>query len=169
METLAKKTNSVFKKSFFSNYCLSRGVFEGNEFFLVKPLTYMNRSGLIFDTVGKKLKITPDNIVVICDNMDLFPGVVRLKKNGGDAGHNGLKSIIEHLNTTNFCRLYVGVGRPLEKDRVAEYVLGIAQQKEKEEFIKGINLAVKCLLDIIIFPVEKVMNEINKTKNIPAY
>jgi len=165
IELLAEKIGVKLKKSFFSNYLYGKGVYEGEEIFLVKPLTFMNRSGLIFKSVLKRTNTDLDNIVVICDNMDLYPGVLRLKREGGDAGHNGLYSIINQTGTGNFSRFYIGIGRPIDKDKVYEHVLGIPEY-EKAIFENSINLAADYLLKIVTSSSEKVMNEVNRIKNI---
>ncbi len=164
---MSEKTGIKLKKSFFSNYLYGKGVYEGNEIFLVKPLTFINRSGLIFESVLKKTDSSLNDTVVVCDNMDLYPGALRLKKEGGDAGHNGLRSIIEQTGTGNFSRFYIGIGRPVDKEKVYEHVLGIPQEPEITIFKNSINLAADYLLKIVASSSEKVMNEVNRIKNIP--
>ena len=127
----------------------------------------MNSSGLIFKSVFKKTDTNLENIVVICDNMDLYPGVLRLKKEGGDAGHNGLYSIMEQTGTGNFSRFYIGVGRPIDKEKILEHVLGIPEEPEIKLFKDSINLAADYLLKTVTSSSEKVMNEVNRIKNIP--
>ena len=127
----------------------------------------MNSSGLIFKSVLKKTDTDLDNIVVICDNMDLYPGVLRLKKEGGDAGHNGLHSIIEQTGTGNFSRFYIGIGRPVNKEKVYEHVLGTPEEPEITIFKNSIDMAADYLLKIVTSSSEKVMNEVNRIKNIP--
>ena len=166
IELLSEKIDIKLKKSFFSNYLCGKGVYEGEEIFLVKPLTFMNRSGLILKSVLKKADTDLDNIVVICDNMDLYPGVLRLKREGGDAGHNGLYSIIDQTGTGNFSRFYIGIGRPIDKEKVYEHVLGIPQEPEITIFKNSISLAADYLLKIVTSSSEKVMNEVNRIKNI---
>ncbi|MCL2791921.1 MAG: aminoacyl-tRNA hydrolase [Spirochaetaceae bacterium] len=167
IEVLSEKTNIKLKKGFFSNYLYGKGVYEGEEIFLVKPLTFMNRSGLILESVFKKADADLDNLVVICDNMDLYPGALRLKKEGGDAGHNGLHSIIQQAGTGNFGRFYIGIGRPVDKEKVYEHVLGIPEEPELTIFNNSINLAADYLLKTVTSSSEKVMNEVNRIKNIP--
>ena len=127
----------------------------------------MNRSGLIFESFFKKTDTCLDDVVVICDNMDLFPGVLRLKKEGGDAGHKGLHSIINQAGTGNFRRFYIGIGRPIDKEKVYEYVLGTPEEPEITLFKNSIDIAADYLLKIVTSSSEKVMNEVNRIKNIP--
>ena len=127
----------------------------------------MNRSGMILGSVLTKANTDLDNIIVICDNMDLYPGVLRLKKEGGDAGHNGLHSIIDHTGTGNFSRFYIGIGRPVDKEKVYEHVLGTPIEPEITIFNNSINMTADYLLKTVTSSSEKVMNEVNRIKNIP--
>ena len=167
VDFLSEKTNIKLKKGFFSNYLYGKGVYEGEEIFLAKPLTFMNRSGLILNSLFKKSDTDLTNLIVICDNMDLYPGVLRLKKEGGDAGHNGLYSIIEQTGTGNFSRFYIGIGRPDDKAKIHDHVLGIPEEPEMTVFMNSFNLAADFLLKIVTSSSEKVMNEVNRIKNIP--
>lgn len=90
---------------------------------LVLPLTYMNRSGdAVRDALGRR-GATPDDLLVVCDDVDLPLGQLRLRRRGGDGGHNGLRSIIEALSTDAFARLRLGVGRPPEGVATSDFVL----------------------------------------------
>lgn len=165
VDLLSQKLDIKLKRSLFSNYYSGKGVYKGEEISLIKPLTYMNRSGLIIGSITGRRKIPLSNVVVVCDNMDLLPGVVRLKKDGGDAGHNGLKSIISHSGSGEFNRFYIGIGRPSNQEEVKDYVLGVPGKNEYLEFMKGINLAADFILKIVSSSPEQVMNEVNRIKN----
>jgi PTH1 family peptidyl-tRNA hydrolase len=91
--------------------------------FLLKPLTYMNRSGQSVAAVASYYKIGPSEILVAHDELDLMPGAVRMKKGGGHGGHNGLRDLIAHLGTADFYRLRFGIGHPGERSAVVNYVL----------------------------------------------
>lgn len=95
----------------------------GGPVLLIKPMTYMNLSGGALVFFVKKHKIQPADILVIHDDIDLPECTLKIKKGGGDGGHNGIKSITEALNTPDFGRLRVGVGRPEGKKSAADYVL----------------------------------------------
>ncbi|MDX9801259.1 MAG: aminoacyl-tRNA hydrolase, partial [Spirochaetia bacterium] len=116
-------------------------------------------------TITVKKKIDLSEILVVCDNMDLLPGVARLKKGGGDAGHNGLKSIMSYTGTGEFKRFYIGIGRPVDQEEVKDYVLGIPDENQYPEFMKGINLAADFILKTASSSPEQVMNEVNRIKN----
>lgn len=115
----------------------------GEAVLLVQPLTYMNAS-------GKVLKHFPgieaSDIIVICDQLDLPPGMIRIRKGGSSAGHNGLKSLIEHLGSGEFIRIYVGIGRPKEGVSVVDHVLG---SMDDERILDGIRLASQALVGLV--------------------
>ena len=89
---------------------------------IVKPMTYMNLSGEGVGEIMRFYKITPEDVFVFHDDLDLPPGDVRVKQGGGNAGHNGLKSLDAHIGV-NYWRVRIGIGRPEDKDRVSDYVL----------------------------------------------
>ncbi|MBZ0104592.1 MAG: aminoacyl-tRNA hydrolase [Sulfuricella denitrificans] len=104
----------------------------GQEVWLLKPATFMNRSGQAVGALSSFYKITPEEILVIHDELDLPPGEARLKKGGGHGGHNGLRDIIAHLGTADFWRLRLGIGHPGDKSQVADFVLHPARREEQE-------------------------------------
>ncbi len=95
----------------------------GRPVHLLIPSTFMNRSGLSIQAVMGFYKLKPEQVLVAHDEIDLPAGVIRLKFDGGDGGHNGLKDTIRHLNSRQFYRLRIGVGRPAPGHDVADYVL----------------------------------------------
>lgn len=99
---------------------------------LLKPETYMNESGQSVAKAAKFYKIPPENIIVFHDELDVAPNSVRIKQGGGNAGHNGLKSIQAHLGTADFWRVRIGIGRPEHKGQVSNYVLSDFSKAEKE-------------------------------------
>jgi PTH1 family peptidyl-tRNA hydrolase len=90
---------------------------------LLKPETFMNSSGLSVGKIAKYYKLRPEEILVVHDELDFRAGDVRLKVGGGHAGHNGLRDVIVHLDSNNFYRLRIGIGRPPAGKIVADYVL----------------------------------------------
>ena len=91
--------------------------------FLLKPQTFMNRSGQSLAAVAGFYKFKPQQILVVHDELDLEPGFNRLKQGGGHGGHNGLRDVINHLGDREFFRLRVGIGHPGDRDQVVNYVL----------------------------------------------
>ncbi len=104
----------------------------GREFVLLKPATYMNESGRSVGTYTRFFRIEPASMLVVHDELDLPPGVVKLKKGGGTGGHNGLTDIVESLGNKDFWRLRIGIGHPGHKDLVADYVLDKARRAEQD-------------------------------------
>ena len=98
---------------------------------LLKPTTFMNASGRAVAALAKFYKITPESILVIHDELDLPPGVTKLKKGGGHGGHKGLKDIAAQLGTPDFWRLRIGIGHPGDKNQVANFVLHAATRDEQ--------------------------------------
>ena len=100
-------------------------VVAGSKVMLLKPTTFMNRSGGSVGKVARYYKLLPEEILVVHDELDFAPGVVKLKKNGGHAGHNGLRDIIAHLGSGDFYRLRIGIGRPSASAVIADFVLSV--------------------------------------------
>jgi PTH1 family peptidyl-tRNA hydrolase len=102
---------------------ISTGEIEGHKVVVLVPLTFMNNSGKSVQAAASFYKIPPENIIVIHDDLDLEPTKIKIKNGGGDAGHNGLRSITQMLGTPNYNRIRVGIGHPGDKSRVHNYVL----------------------------------------------
>jgi len=111
---------------------MARGQSHGHEILLLKPQTFMNVSGRAVGALAQFYKITPAEILVVHDELDLPPGVARLKMGGGHGGHNGLKDIIAHLGTRDFWRLRIGIGHPGERAEVSNYVLNDPRREDRE-------------------------------------
>ncbi|MDP4970210.1 MAG: aminoacyl-tRNA hydrolase, partial [Burkholderiaceae bacterium] len=98
------------EKSFFGSVAKAR--FDGEQIWVAKPQTFMNRSGQCVGALARFYKLVPEEILVLHDELDLFPGQVKVKQGGGHAGHNGLRDIQAVLGSPNFWRLRVGIGHP---------------------------------------------------------
>ncbi len=131
-------------KGFFSQAHL----FE-QECMILVPTTYMNNSGEAVSAIMNFYKIPIDALLIIHDELDLPPGTVRLKQGGGHGGHNGLQSIIHHLNSNDFLRLRIGIGHPGDKDQVSDFVLTKPTRDEKEKIDDSIVKAYQVMPDII--------------------
>ncbi len=103
---------------------VAEGVIAGHKILALKPMTYMNLSGASVQAAAAFFKIPPEHITVFHDDLDLAPGKIRVKKGGGAAGHNGLRSMDQHLGTQDYFRVRLGIGHPGDKNRVTGYVLG---------------------------------------------
>lgn len=120
-DEIARQHNFPPFRSKFSAL-VSEGTIGGEKVLLLKPQTYMNRSGDAVGQAAKFYKLTPADIFVIHDELDLAPGKARIKTGGGNGGHNGLKSIDAHIGNA-FVRVRLGIGHPGHKDRVNAHVL----------------------------------------------
>ena len=119
---------------------MSEGVLDGQKIILLKPQTFMNLSGQSVGAALRFYKLTPEDLVVFHDELDLSPGKLRLKQGGGHAGHNGLRSLHEHIGP-DYARVRLGIGHPGHKDRVAGYVLSDfakADQDWLDDLLRGI-------------------------------
>jgi PTH1 family peptidyl-tRNA hydrolase len=123
VELLCQQIKSSFSPNTKLNAQIAQGTFNQIALRLMIPMTYMNESGLAVKAVCQYYKIEPENVLVAHDELDLAPGIARLKKDGGHGGHNGLRSLIQHLGTNQFWRLRLGIGHPGHKDDVSDYVL----------------------------------------------
>jgi peptidyl-tRNA hydrolase, PTH1 family len=103
---------------------VAEGSIGGTKVLALKPLTYMNASGESVQAASAFFKLAPDAITAFHDELDLAPGKVRVKKGGGAAGHNGLRSMDRHLGTPDYWRVRLGIGHPGDKARVTGHVLG---------------------------------------------
>ncbi len=131
---------------------------------LLKPDTFMNRSGLAVGKVARYYKLQPDEILVVHDELDFDAGIVKLKKDGGHAGHNGLRDIIAHLNSNQFYRLRLGIGRPSAGKIVADYVLSAPSKPEFEQLLGAFQLCKPHIAKMVSGDIAAVMNTLNTTK-----
>ncbi|MBI9102788.1 MAG: aminoacyl-tRNA hydrolase [Spirochaetales bacterium] len=161
LDLLQNRTGRKLKKAFFRPFLYSESKINENKLILIKPLTYMNRSGDVLPAVLKRWPDEDRTIVILCDNMDLKPGELRIKQKGSSAGHNGIKSILEYLKTDDFLRFYLGVGRPDKGVTVVEHVLGSSDLHNKEIRTAEEN-ACDAVFSLIENPVSRVMNEFNR-------
>jgi PTH1 family peptidyl-tRNA hydrolase len=114
---------------------ISDGVLDGEKLLLLKPQTFMNLSGQSVQAAAAFYKIKPQDIVVFHDELDLAPGKLRIKKGGGAAGHNGLRSIDDHLGK-EYWRVRMGIGHPGDKNLVTHYVLGDFSKAEQAGWLE---------------------------------
>jgi PTH1 family peptidyl-tRNA hydrolase len=124
---------------------------------LLIPTTFMNLSGRSVRALANYLKITPAEILVAHDEVDLPVGTIKLKYDGGDGGHNGLKDIISNLNTKQFYRLRIGVGRPKPGHDTADYVLSKPSKADRKEIDSAINQSLDILPLILNGEFQKAM------------
>ncbi len=150
LDYFAESHSLNFKASKF-DYYFAEGTFSDSSYVLVKPTTFVNKSGIAAVQVLQKYDVENNNLLVICDDVNLEFSNLRIRKSGGDGGHNGLSSIIYHLNSDQFPRLRVGVSSSFNNGQLVDYVLGDFNKEERknltdvfkkgsiliEEFISG--------------------------------
>lgn len=160
IDRLANKYNIEVMKSKY-NALIGEGTIEGERVILMKPMTFMNESGRAIIDCVRFLKIPTDNIIVICDDIDIPFGTVRVKKKGSAGTHNGLKSIINHIKEQNFPRIKIAVGKkPVYMD-LANFVLSKFSKDERKVLDLEIDDAVKATELIIKNGVDEAMNKLN--------
>ncbi len=133
---------------------------EGRDIWLLKPATFMNRSGLAIKQLASFYKIPTENILVAHDELDLEPGTARLKSGGGHGGHNGLRDTIAHMGK-DFHRLRIAIGHPGNRDLVADYVLHRASQDEQISIDNSIDDALRVLPLLAEGSWEKAVNRLH--------
>lgn len=123
--------------------------------------TYMNESGMAVGELSRYYKITPEEILIIHDDIDLPPGQIRLKIGGGTGGHNGLKSIEQHLSSKQFNRLRIGIGHPGQADAVKDYVLNTPSTTDQQAIEDTINFSLQCIESLLSGEFETVMHTLH--------
>ncbi len=157
---LSKKYDIDVSKSKFKGL-FGNGMVNGEKVILLKPQTFMNLSGESVREVMDFYKITSDKIIVIYDDIDLEPGVIRIRKSGGPGTHNGMKSVVHFVGNQNFARVRVGIGKPVGHEDLIEYVIGAIPESAKKELEKGIKLAADAVDVILNQNIDVAMNKFN--------
>ena len=137
---------------------------KGRTVYLLKPSTYMNLSGNAVRYYLQKLPIPTDRLLVICDDINLPFGKLRMRKNGSDGGHNGLKNIAECLETENYARIRMGVGHEFSTGAQADYVLGNLSEEEMKEMDNLSEKVIQGVKDWIFVGADRAMNVLNEKK-----
>jgi len=152
----------VTKKKFETVF--GRGVINGVEVVLAKPMAYMNRSGAPVYNLSNFFNIISDDILIIYDDIDLAFGRLKINEKGGHGGHKGIKSIIDSFGNDAVPRLRIGVGRSESAINVSDYVLGGFSDKEKEELDKIIKKARDAAVTVVCEGITAGMNRFNEKK-----
>ncbi|MDX1693284.1 MAG: aminoacyl-tRNA hydrolase [Ketobacteraceae bacterium] len=165
VERLAHRLNTPLTADSKYHGLTGRTTIDGRDVRLLIPQTFMNLSGQSVGPLANFFKIPTENILVAHDELDLDPGVIRLKQGGGHGGHNGLRDIIARLgNNKNFARLRIGIGHPGDARQVSGFVLSKAPQKEKDLIDQAIDEALGHTIDIVNGNAEKTMNQLHRFK-----
>jgi len=158
LQSLAKTIGSAWRYKDKYSYCSDREA----KFFLVRPLTYMNLSGKAVKQVLRERGIGIDRLVVVCDDINLPLGQLRLRTSGSHGGQKGLKSIIETLNSETFARLRLGIGPLPQAYAASDFVLGKFTSSEYPAAKEMTERAADAIMKITEHGLEKAMNSINQ-------
>lgn len=155
-----------FNTSFFTdkNCHLSTLLIKGRKINLIKPTTYVNLSGIAVKYYLNKLKISPENLLVVLDDLSLPFGTLKIKEKGSDAGHNGLKSIDESLGNNNYARLRFGIGADFQRRRQVDYVLGNFSSTEQSQLNTLFETTSEIILSFVFRGISSTMNQFNVKK-----
>ena len=157
IEEVARRYSATFRpeKKFLGE--VAKISLEGKDIWLLKPDTFMNRSGHAVQSLLSFYRISADQLLVAHDEIDLPPGTAKLKTGGGHGGHNGLRDIINQLGAKDFHRLRIGVGHPGSKDQVVDYVLHNASRDDRILIDRDIDDAVSVIPELASGALEKAM------------
>jgi len=159
---LAEQLKLKFALSSLTNGLTAEGAFENKAVCLLMPLTYMNNSGVAVHQVMTKRKLSPEDLLIVCDDFNLDFKQIRLRGKGSDGGHNGLSSVIERLDSEQFARLRMGIGHPTGKKDTVDYVLEEFKKKEKECLDSFIDETTSCCLAWLREGIDAAMDQYNR-------
>ena len=158
VDNYAKSNNISFTEKYNGLYAK---VYFNNEYFiLLKPLSYMNLSGIVIKKYADYFKISPEDILIIQDDLDMNVGKIKLKYKGSSGGHNGIKNIIENLKTEIFPRFKIGIGRN-PNITIKDYVLTKFSREEINKIEKIMAFSNDIINDFIELNIEKIMSKYN--------
>jgi peptidyl-tRNA hydrolase, PTH1 family len=161
IEEVARKYSASFRPEKKFHGEVAKITLEGNDIWLLKPATFMNRSGLAVQSLLSFYRFSTDQLLVAHDEIDLPPGTAKLKSGGGHGGHNGLRDIISQLGSNDFYRLRIGVGHPGNKDQVVDYVLSNASRDDRILIDRDIDDAVSVMPDLASGALERAMQSLH--------
>lgn len=159
-DALAQRNGGVFRVEAKFQAQVCRISLAQRECWLLKPTTFMNRSGLAVAALAGFYKIPVENILVVHDELDLPPGVVRLKQGGGHGGHNGLRDIIAQLGAS-FMRLRIGIGHPGNRDAVVDYVLQCPSVVDRQQIEAAMDTALLVIPDVVHGEMQRAMHSLH--------
>lgn len=164
LDEVAKANNLEFKLEKKHQAFVAEYIYKGEKHLLVKPTTYMNNSGISVRSIIDYYKKTNEDVLIIYDDLDLPLGQIRIRKNGSAGGHNGIKSIIAHLNTQEFSRVRIGIKKEKEMDTI-NYVLSKFSKKELDVLKPTLELMPRMIDDFLTNGTNYIMNHYNGVKN----
>ena len=162
LDFIAEKCGVKVERARFKSLCADTRIGE-HRVLLMKPQTFMNHSGEAVREAADFYKIPPENILVLFDDVNFDVGVTRIRRSGSDGGHNGIKSIIYHLNSDAFPRVKIGVGKkPLPDYDLADYVLGTYSDADKKTLFSTFARVYDCVGLILSGQMDRAMNLYNR-------
>jgi PTH1 family peptidyl-tRNA hydrolase len=164
VDEVARLTGATLRPEPRFHGLAARIMLEGPELWLLKPTTFMNRSGQAAAALARFYKITPEQILIAHDEIDLPVGQIKLKYAGGHGGHNGLRDLHAHFGTPNYWRLRLGVDHPGNKDLVVDYVLHAPSKVDRARIDGVIDEACRQLPALLRGEAAAVMNHLHSLK-----
>ena len=162
LDAWSQASNAVFTTQRYGDWA-SLSI-KGRNVWLLKPSTYMNLSGNAVRYWLQKLPVTQERLIVICDDINLPFGTLRMRKNGSDGGHNGLKNIAETLGSTDYVRIRMGVGHDFSRGAQVDYVLGNLSEEESSQMPELCKSVIQGVNDWIFAGADRAMNVLNAKK-----
>ena len=162
VRALAQKKDLEFKTSSFTKGLLAEGKIQGTKLYLFLPMTFMNHSGAAVKDIIANEHIPLKNVLIVCDDLNLAFGQMRLRPRGSEGGHNGLSSVIEHLESEGFARLRLGIGPAGRDKEVVEFVLSEFTKREKKSLKSFTEMAAQCCLTWFTQGINKAMEIYNR-------
>ena len=159
LDAWAASADATFQTARYGD--IAKVSFKGRRITLLKPSTYMNLSGNAVRYWMNELGIPMENLIVICDDLNLPFGTLRMRKKGSDGGHNGLKNIQELLETTEYPRIRIGIGNNFKKGGQVDFVIGLMSQEEKEAMPEICNKVIEGIKAFTTIGPDRAMNSFN--------
>jgi len=161
IDKITKRWGIKIKRDLTTRSYLGKGKIENKEVILARPLYFMNLSGQGVNLLLKKYDLSTEDMLVAVDDLDLEWGEIRIRPKGSSGGHKGIESIIKTLDSSDFARLRIGIGRPRRKQEVIDYVLSSWTRKEKNELGAYLERAADCCKTWVIWGINKAMSRFN--------
>ena len=160
LDYLADQKGLEFKHEKLANTCEFK--YKGRTIHLIKPTTYMNKSGKAVNYWMKELKIPIENTLIVLDDLALPQGKLRMRPKGSDAGHNGLKDINAALGSSDYARIKFGIGSDFHPGHQADYVLSNFSKQQLEELPERLDKATNMILSFCTIGAQRTMNQYNE-------
>lgn len=161
LSELASQSNISLQPQAKFHGLVGAGLINGEKCYLLEPTTYMNDSGRAVQAVAHYYKIATEQILVVHDELDFDPGIIRFKQGGGHGGHNGLRDIVLSLGSSDFLRLRLGIGHPGNRNKVTGYVLGEPSKSDKAAIEQAIYDGLREVDSLIAGEYNRVMEKLH--------